>query len=345
MTRTCVCVDSEESPTDTRGAVMRDPSSLRHLTVAGLLLIGATTPLPAVAQALSWETEPVEPIPAPEQPPGAIALPVAEGIRTALPESWVKTPSHILIRNVSQPTLTPFLPGAGKRTSAAVVIAPGGGGILLPLDREGWQVGRWLASHGVAAFVLKYRVEPSPAGHDEFTEFFHARRREVARRQFDAEAPPPPLSEAVPLSEAESDAQAAIQLVRTRAREWAIDPRRVGFLGFSAGAHVVLRLVQVEAAGNPPDFIALIYPGMNRIAVPANAPPMFVARAADDPLGTRGFGLVEAWQAAGKPVEFHLFERGGHGFGFTGTPGTTSVNVAEAFLSWLESRGLIKPAN
>jgi len=307
--------------------------------VAVLLLITSSAPLPAVAQASNWETEPVEAIPAPEQPAGAIALPVGEGVSTALPESWVKTPSHILVRNVSQPTLTPFLPSADKRTGTAVVIAPGGGGITVAIDREGWEVGRWLASHGVAAFVLKYRVKPSPAGHAEFAEFFHANRRAVAKPRLDSKAPPPN-------PDTLSDAQAAMRLVRTRAGEWAIDPHRVGFLGFSAGANLVLRLVQAEATGDQPDFIAPIYGRMNRIAVPANAPPMFVARAADDPLGGgRGFGLVEAWQEAGKPVEFHLFERGGHGFGFAGSPGTTSGHIGDAFLSWLKSRGLVEPGN
>ena len=327
--------------------------------VAVLLLIASATPLPAVAQApnvdtepvetapsggyvtlTNFETEPVESIPAPEQPAGAIALPVGEGVSTALPEAWVKTPSHIMVRNVSQPTLTPFLPSADKRTGTAVVIAPGGGGITVAIDREGWAVGRWLADHGVAAFVLKYRVRASPAGHAEFAEFFWARRRAVARPQLDSEAPPPN-------PDTLSDAQAAMQLVRTRAREWAIDPDRVGFMGFSAGAGLTLRLVQAEAAtGNQPDFIAPIYGRMNRIAVPANAPPLFVARAADDPLsGGVDFGLVEAWREAGKPVEFHLFERGGHGFGFAGTPGTTSVHVGDAFLSWLKSRGLMEPGS
>jgi acetyl esterase/lipase len=306
--------------------------------VAVLLLITSSTPLPAVAQT-NWETEPVESIPAPEQPAGAIALPVGERVSTALPESWVKTPSHILVRNVSQPTLTPFLPSADERTGTAVVIAPGGGGITVAIDREGWEVGRWLASHGLTAFVLKYRVKPSPAGHTEFAEFFWARRRAVASRQLDSQAQPPN-------PDTLSDAQAAMRLVRTRAREWAIDPHRVGFLGFSAGANLVLRLVQAEATGDQPDFIAPIYGRTNRIVVPANAPPMFVAWAADDALaGARGFGLVEAWQEAGKPVELHVFERGGHGFGFAGTPGTTSVHVGDAFLSWLKSRGLMEPRN
>jgi len=311
----------------------------KRSAVAVLLLIISSAPLPTAAQAPNWETEPVEPIPPPEQPAGAIALPVGEAVPTALPETWVKTPSHILVRNVSQPTLTPFLPGADKRTGTAVVIVPGGGGITVAIDREGWAVARWLASHGVAAFVLKYRVRPSPAGDAEFADFFHARRRAVANPRLDSEAPPPDPHWV-------ADAQAAMQLVRTRAREWAIDPQRVGFLGFSGGANTILLLVQAEGASDQPAFIARIYGSMKRIVVPANAPPMFVARAADDPLpGGRGFGLIEAWQEAGKPVEFHLFERGGHGFGFAGVPGTTSVHVGDAFLAWLRSRGLMEPSS
>lgn len=134
-------------------------------------------------------------------------------------------------------------------------------------------------------------------------------------------------------------------LVRARAAEWGVDPHRVGFVGFSAGAMTGLGLVAADKPGTVPDFVGEIYPPLARMPVPADAPPMFVALASDDPLfGHRGFGLVDGWLAAGRPAELHMFERGGHGFGL-GVPGTTTPHWPDEMLWWLKSRKLLGGAD
>ena len=91
-----------------------------------------------------------------------------------------------------------------------------------------------------------------------------------------------------------------------------------------------------------PAFLGDIYGPMNTMKVPADAPPLFVGLAADDPLfGNAGFGIIESWRSAKRPVEFHLFEQGGHGFGMYNKE-TTSTGWFEAFASWLRMHGFIK---
>jgi acetyl esterase/lipase len=128
------------------------------------------------------------------------------------------------------------------------------------------------------------------------------------------------------------------RLVRARAAEWRVDPDRIGMVGFSAGAMTTLATTLSSPEADPA-FIASIYGPLTAVEVPADAPPMFVALAADDPLFAHsGFGLVEAWRAAGRPVEFHLYQNGGHGFGL-GNPGKTSNGWFEVFMRWVEMNG------
>ena len=137
------------------------------------------------------------------------------------------------------------------------------------------------------------------------------------------------------------DALQALRLIRERAADWHIDPARVGMIGFSAGAMTTLQAVLTGAPADRPAFIGYIYGPMDAVTVPDRAPPMFAALAMDDPLfGGRGFGVVDAWHAAGRPVELHAYERGNHGFG-TGRPGTTTTLVMPEFEAWLEARGLL----
>jgi len=123
-----------------------------------------------------------------------------------------------------------------------------------------------------------------------------------------------------------------------------VNPHRVGIIGFSAGAITALRAVQkAPTPAERPDFLGYIYGPMGQSEVPAAAPPMFAALAIDDPLfGKTDFGLVSAWRAARRPVELHVYQSGGHGFGL-GIPGTTSTGMIGQFLGWLDSRGLLKP--
>jgi len=112
--------------------------------------------------------------------------------------------------------------------------------------------------------------------------------------------------------------------------------------GRLAGAGTTL--ATTLAGGAPkPAFIAPIYDAMDAAEVPADARPMFVALASDDPLlGGRGFGLVEAWHQAGKPVELHSYQNGGHGFGL-GNPGRTSLGWFDVFMRWMGVNGFLRP--
>jgi acetyl esterase/lipase len=138
------------------------------------------------------------------------------------------------------------------------------------------------------------------------------------------------------------DALRALEMVRGGAPRWNIDPQRIGLIGFSAGAMTSLNAVLEAPAGQGPAFFGYIYGPMLPIEVPPAAPPMFAALALDDGLfGRQGFGIVEAWRKADRPVELHAYEKGDHGYGM-GRPGTTTVLMMEQFLAWLDSRGVLK---
>jgi hypothetical protein len=143
-------------------------------------------------------------------------------------------------------------------------------------------------------------------------------------------------------AEALEDAKAAVRLVRARAADWAIDPRRVGFAGFSAGAMTALSVGLVDDTASRPDFIAPIYPPMLALAVPEFAPPMFLAIALDDPLFAvnKDLELIQSWREARRPIEVHLYERGGHGFGM-GDMSSSSAMWIDQFYAWMNDRGIV----
>lgn len=205
------------------------------------------------------------------------------------------------------------------------------------MDNEGWPIAKWLAERGIAAFVLKYRLMETPDAEDAF----------MARVALNFD-PATPVGQRVDVSKgvpfAVAGAQTALRMMGSNAAKWNIDPTHVGLLGFSAGAMTTLGVTLANAADARPDFIAPIYGSMLAVTPPENAPPMFAAMAADDPLFNRqGFGLVESWQKAGRPVEFHLYESGGHGFG-SFKKGTTSDNWFAHLTAWLAVRGLLTNA-
>jgi acetyl esterase/lipase len=262
------------------------------------------------------------------------AAPGSEGAQQK--EQWSEVMGDHVARNVNRPTLTPYLPAKGTATGAAVIVAPGGGFMVLSMKNEGVDVARWLADRGVAAFLLKYRVNPTPANDAEMTA--HMAKVMGAMATAPRGQPPPVFTMAL------DDAQQALRLVRSRAAEWQVDPKRVGMIGFSAGAMTTLQTALRNDPVARADFIATIYGSLSTVQVPANAPPLFVAIAADDPLlGGGDFGLIKAWREAKAPVELHYFERGGHGFGMR-HQSTTSDLWAEQFYAWMKARGLFAAA-
>jgi len=246
-------------------------------------------------------------------------------------EQWETFGGSRIVRNVVEPTLTPVMPEPGKANGSAVIVAPGGAFLMLSIDNEGYAVARWLADHGITAFVLKYRLNQSPRDPNAYLMSLFKLLQGLSGPGHAAPEPTP--------QDALEDGCAAVRLVRTRAKEWNIDPARVGFLGFSAGAMLTLSMgIEPDHAARP-DFIAPIYPPLGHIIVPPDAPPMFAAIAADDPLfGNGGFDLILDWRKANRPLEFHYFEKGGHGFGMK-PQGTTSDMWMEEFYTWMKDRG------
>ena len=276
------------------------------------------------------------PIPVPAQP-DAITLDTGVLPGATAPESWHRQYGSVFARNVTVATLTPVLPPAGKATGAAVIVAPGGGFRTLSMDNEGWAVARALAEKGVAAFVLKYRLNQTPADMAGFERSMAEMFSATAKR------PPAPQDPAVAYAPQIADARAAFALVRARAKGWHVDPDRVGMLGFSAGAMLTMSTA-LHGQDAKPAFIADIYGPLSAVAaVPADAPPLFVALAADDPFfANAGYGLIDSWRAAKRPVEFHLYEQGGHGFGMYQKT-TTSTGWFDGFTRWLGMHGYLKP--
>lgn len=301
------------------------------LFIKGAAAIGAALALSSAAFA---EDPPKTQIEAPSEP-NAIPLNTGGVEGQTAKETWYKQWGDPFVRNVSRATLTPFLPDPAKATGAAVIVAPGGGFRILSMGNEGWEVAQALNERGIAAFVLKYRLMPTAP---EWAEFDKGNPL-TAPSPGAKPGAPPDFSEIIKLPLA--DATAAFKLVRSRAKEWHIDPSRVGMVGFSAGAGTTMAAT-LQSTENKPAFIAPVYGGMRAVEVPADAPPMFVALAADDPLfGKSDFGLITSWQKAGRPVEFHLYQNGGHGFGLGNKP-KTSTGWFPQFILWLDSNGFLK---
>ncbi|MFC3443087.1 alpha/beta hydrolase [Sphingobium rhizovicinum] len=248
-------------------------------------------------------------------------------------ENWFRMNGDLNVRNVSAATVTPFLPDPARATGAAVIVAPGGGFLGLAIETEGYAVAQWLADHGVAAFVLKYRLVPTPGDFAVFT------REMIAGRTGKPSSIRPPQDTP---DFSRDDGLAALTLVRARAKAWKIDPARVGMMGFSAGAFTTISTTLSAKPGQRPAFIAPVYGRLTARAAPADAPPMFAVLAADDHFfASQGFGLIDAWLQAKRPVEFHLYQDGGHGFGL-GRSGTTSDGWITGFMTWLTVNGFLK---
>jgi acetyl esterase/lipase len=276
----------------------------------------------------------IYPLQAPAEP-NAIPLGTGKVEGQTAPESWFRQWGDPMARNISAATLTPFLPKPGTANGAAVIVAPGGGFRWLSMSNEGWEVAQALADRGIAAFVLKYRLQPTPESLDAF--------KETMNRTFAAATPPPAGApkDAAPtspprmdLSNQRADAEAAYAMIIKRAAEWGVDTARLGMIGFSAGAGLTMHCT-LNSKVMDLDFIGPIYGGMGPVEVPKNAPPMFNVIATDDFLFRGQFGVIDSWFKAGKPVEFHLYQNGGHGFGL-GNPNRTSNRWFDAFMHWLD---------
>jgi len=314
------------------------------LAAAALLALA----LPGAQAQPAAPAGPALPTPVPAGPPPASAflpgspdpmlpeLPLDGGRLSHAGENWEFVFGGRSVRNVTRATITPFLPEPGRATGTAVIVAPGGGFMGLSMDTEGYRVARRLADAGIAAFVLKYRLDATPADPAGFIQAITGRMRDS---KLNDPVAPWPVFPAEAL--ARDDGLAAVRWVRERAANFGLRPDRIGFMGFSAGGMVTMRVATAYPdARSRPDFIAPIYGAMDlRTVVPADAPPMFLAVAADDfLLAHMGLPMFQAWQKARRPVELHFFETGGHGFGARGQ-GASSDLWMHSFLNWLQVRG------
>jgi acetyl esterase/lipase len=301
------------------------------------IAIAATCALAAPALA---QNNKMTPVPTPAQP-NAIELGTGPLPGATAQESWHSQYGSLFARNVTVATLTPYLPDPSNASGAAVVVAPGGGFRVLSMENEGSNVAKALAAKGVAAFVLKYRLRQTPADLPDYEKSSAPGPSGTAARP---PAPSTPEAMAASIAPQLEDARAAFALIRRRAAEWHVDPNRIGMVGFSAGAMLTMTtaLAGVDAR---PAFIGNIYGPLGQVSVPADAPPLFVALAADDPLfANSGTGLIESWRAAKRPVEFHYYEQGGHGFGMYPKE-TTSTGWFDAFVSWIGMHGMLARAH
>jgi acetyl esterase/lipase len=303
---------------------MRSASVFKLLAAAAVALA-----MPAQAQ-----DDVMRPIAIPEQPT-AIELGTGRLPGATAEESWHSQYGSKFARNVVVATLTPFLPDPAKANGTAVVVTPGGGFRTLSMENEGYDVAKALNEHGVAAFVLKYRLNQTPASLEEF-----------ARPPAPGGAPggpprtrPDPAQMMAGLAPMLADSKAAFDLIRSRAAEWKVDPDRIGMVGFSAGA--MLTMATATAGDARPAFLGDIYGPLMPMDVPEAKTPLFIALAADDPLFPQTeFGLIKSWKDAGAPVEFHYYEQGGHGFGMYPKT-TTSTGWFDAFVAWMTMHGWI----
>jgi acetyl esterase/lipase len=271
--------------------------------------------------------------------PGAAANAPAEVDTTTAKDNLIAGKPLIRLGNVSVPTITYYAPHAlggpvPPGPTPAVVVFPGGGYHILAIDLEGTEVCDWLNSAGIACVLLKYRVPDSG---------------------------PYPKSAA-----ALQDAQRAVGLVRLHAKEWNIDPKKVGVLGFSAGGHLVAALSThfekrlynaVDAADSlscRPDFSVVIYPGYLALAEKdfapnadihptKDTPPTIIVQAEDDPVHVENAVVYFAQlKKAGVSAELHVFAQGGHGYGLRPTelPVTHWPKLVE---TWMRTIKVLPP--
>jgi len=236
------------------------------------------------------------------------------------------------ITNVSKPTLTVYRPDKEKDTGISVIIAPGGGYKVLMMDYEGEDVATWLNGLGITGIVLKYRI-PGREGQPRY-------------------------------QAALLDAQRAVSLVRSKAKEWNLDPNKVGMLGFSAGGHLTgaastnfeKRLYEtkddVDQVSCRPDFSILIYPGgmlekdkpalSSEITVTEKTPPTFMVMSHDDRVNSENcIYYYLALKKANVPAEMHIYATGGHGYGMRAgdKPFNKWTTRCE---EWMKVQGILK---
>lgn len=238
-------------------------------------------------------------------------------------ETWTRVFGQVWARNVQRSTLYVVRPLNGRANGKAVIVVPGGGYMFVSIDSEGFRVADRLAAQGYTAFVLKYRVNPTPPTPQAFMADMASKFGQLGKGEL-AELPP-----------AVDDLAAAVSIVSKRAAEWKLDPKQVGAIGFSAGSRTLIRLIEQRPEAALLRHVGLIYPPMTQTVTGGPRPPLFLAIAAHDPLFRQGgLKLVDSWLKESDAVEFHLYYGGEHGFGMM-PKGTTSDRWIDQYIDWL----------
>jgi endo-1,4-beta-xylanase len=242
------------------------------------------------------------------------------------PEQVDQGPGKCNVTNIHHPSITPYIPRPDVATGTAVIIAPGGGHRMLCLGHEGDSLAQWFAQQGIAAFVLRYRL---------------AREKDSTYTVDD---------------HAMADTRRAIRMVRAKAGQWKINPRRIGILGFSAGGELAALAAMefdsgdsdaadpIERVSCRPDFQVLIYPGSSdRFTVKPGMPPAFIALGAKDrPDISVGMAqLYLKYKEADVPCELHIYSNAGHGFGYRPNTNTAAGAWPVRLREWLVDSGLL----
>jgi endo-1,4-beta-xylanase len=231
-----------------------------------------------------------------------------------------------VITHVEEPSITPYLPAAGNGTGAAVIIIPGGGHREIWIEHEGYAVAQWLSSHGVAAFILEYRLARAPGS------TYTVEGTELG------------------------DASRAIRLVRSRSRQWGLDPDHIGVMGFSSGGELAelasSRYTEgrlgaadpIDRVSSKPDFQALLYPGIpHDPRLTAHTPPAFMACGGQDRADiSQGLAkLYLEFEQMHLSAELHVFAGVGHGFGIRASNTPPVSDWPLLFLQWMAAKGLL----
>jgi acetyl esterase/lipase len=235
-----------------------------------------------------------------------------------------------IVANISEPTYTIHLAPKEISTGAAIVVFPGGGYLVSCIDREGYDVARWLNSIGISAMVVKYRTIPKALHNDRI-------KSDTVIRNFIF-----------------TDAREALKIIHQKSKEWGIDPSKIGTMGFSAGGHLAHSLCAntIAKSGDEPNnkikpaFMSLIYTGLDTnfdATNYVNYPPTFMTMASDDKIVNteENIKLYQFLRKGNISAEMHIFATGGHGF-LESYPADVSNSWKNNFIGWLKGLGIIK---
>jgi len=321
---------------------------MRILALFAMISFAATMSLAQNASAPTADTQ----VPPTATDEGHQVLRLYPGVAPGS-EGWTQTevdygnPGNRGVRNVVIPSVTVYLPDASTpSTGVGVIIAPGGGFRFEQWDNEGTHIAEYLQKHGVASFVLKYRLT------DTGTDQAFAEMNAQAHGAIPPDSPQPPgdvapygggpnaVRKVEPLSLA--DGHQAMRVVKQHAAEWHVDPQKIGIMGFSAGGYIADTVMLDDKPDTRPAFVGSVYACClaTSFNAPSDAPPLFIASAQNDPISNKsGPALFVAYTAAHKPAEIHVYMEGGHGFG-TRTHNLPVDTWLDRFADWLRSQKL-----